>query len=280
MPSPVIADAVLVGVGELGSHIGLGLAAQGLDVAGLRRSAHLVPDPIRKVAVDLTGLDPLPALTADLLVVCLTADGRDENAYRRTYVEGMNRALDALTQSPRRAVLVSSTSVYGHRDGLLDEDSPPEPTRATGEVLLEAERAFRDRVPGGTVLRMSGIYGPGRAQRLIDQVRRRDNPDPGRWTNRIHQADAAAAVVHVLTRHESPSQVGPVETTPDLYVVTDDQPAPVGEVRAFLAGQLDVPWPLVAVEPHGKRLSNARLRRTGFELQYPTYREGYASVLE
>lgn len=280
MPSPVIADVVLVGVGELGSHIGLGLAAQGLNVAGLRRSAHLVPDPILPVAADLTGSDPLPALTADLLVVCLTADGRDEDAYRRTYLQGMIRALDALTQSPQRAVLVSSTSVYGDRDALLDEESPPEPTRATGAVLLEAERAFQDRVPAGTVLRMSGIYAPGRAQRLVDQVHRGDNPDPGRWTNRIHEADAAAAVVHVLTRSDPPSLIEPVETTPDLYVVTDDQPAPVGEVRAFLAGQLGVPWAPVAVDPHGKRLSNARLRRAGFELQFPTYREGYASVLE
>lgn len=269
MPSPVIADAVLVGVGDLGSQIGLGLAAQGLDVAGLRRSAHLVPAPIRAVSADLLGHEPLPALTADLVVVCLTADGRDDDAYRRTYVEGMNRVLAALTRPPRRAVLVSSTSVYGDRDGLLDEDSASEPTRTTGAVLLEAERAFREQVPGGTVLRMSGIYGPGRAQRLVDQVHRGENLDPGRWTNRIHEADAAAAVVHVLTRSETPS---------GLYVVTDDQPAPVGEVKAFLAGQLGVPWAPVAVEPHGKRLSNARLRRTGFELQFPTYREGYASV--
>lgn len=270
MSSLVTADAVLVGVGDLGSQIGRGLATHGLEVAGLRRSAHLVPAPIRGVAVDLTGSEPLPDLTADLLVVCLTADGRDETAYRRTYLDGMTRALDSLTGPPRRAVIVSSTSVYGDHEDLLDEDSATEPTRATGSVLLEAEAAFRERVPQGTVLRMSGIYGPGRAQRIIDQVSKGENPDPGRWTNRIHEADAAAAVVHVLTRSEHPA---------DLYVVTDDRSAPAGEVRAFLAGRLQVPWAPVAVEPHGKRLSNARLRRTGFELRYPSYREGYDSIL-
>lgn len=277
MPAPVTADAVLIGVGDLGTRIGLGLAEQGLQVAGLRRSAHLVSAPIRPVPADLLGPEPLPSLSADLLVVCLTADGRDESAYRRTYLEGMCRALDALTRPPRRAVLVSSTSVYGDREGLLDEDSPPEPTSATGAVLLEAESAFRERLPQGTGLRMSGIYGPTRARRLVDQVLRGENTDPGRWTNRIHEDDAAAAVVHVLTR------LAPDAEPASHYLVTDDEPVPVGEVRDFLAqrlaDRLTTPWTSQPVEPHGKRLSNARLRRTGFRLRYPSYREGYGSFL-
>lgn len=268
MPEPVTADALLIGVGDLGTRIGLRLAADGTDVAGLRRSAHLVPGPIRGVAADLTGDAPLPALAADLLVVCLTADGRDAAAYRRTYVDGMARALDALTRTPERAVLVSSTSVYGDAEGLLDEDSPPSPARETAAVLLEAERVFAERVPGGVVARMSGIYGPERAGRLVEQVRRGEDPDPARWTNRIHEDDAAAAVVHLL-------RGGPQEPT---YLVTDDEPVTAGEVRAHLAGRLGVEWAPADAEPHGRRLSNARLRATGFELAYPTFREGYAFV--
>lgn len=276
----VEADVVLVGCGDLGTRIGLGLSEIGLDVVGLRRSAHLVPTPIRGVAVDLTGSAPLPELTADLVVVCLTADGRDAEAYRRTYLDGMTRALEAFTATPREGVLVSSTSVYGDREGELDEATPPEPRRETATVLLEAEQAFATRVPRGVVARLSGLYGPGRAGRMIEQVRRGENPDPGRWTNRIHESDAAAAVVHLLTTPRGQPST-PIPSQPaETFLVTDDHPTPSGDVRAFVAARLGVPWTSTATEPHGRRLSNARLRRTGFDLEFPSYREGYASMLD
>ena len=269
MPPPVAADALLLGVGDLGSRIGLLLAGRGLDVVGVRRNADRVPEPIRPFAADLTDEGSLALPTAELLVVCLTADGRDEEAYRRTYVTGMTRALDALRAAPRRAVLVSSSGVYGDRDDVLDEDSPTQPTRATGRVLEEAEKAFASRIPGATVARMSGIYGTGRAGRLVEQVRHGEDPDPGRWSNRIHEEDAAAAVVHLLTM---PSEPAPA------YVVTDDAPTPIGEVRAYLASLLGVPWTRTDATPHGKRLTNARLRATGFAPTHPSYREGYAAL--
>jgi nucleoside-diphosphate-sugar epimerase len=93
--------------------------------------------------------------------------------------------------------------------------------------------------------------------------------DPHRWTNRIHRDDAAAAVVHLLTRDGDPGL---------LYVGTDDEPALLGDVAAHLAQHLGAPTP-PAADPAlatGKRLSNARLRATGWVPRYPTYREGYA----
>ena len=92
--------------------------------------------------------------------------------------------------------------------------------------------------------------------------------EPNRWTNRIHRDDAAAAVVHFLTRTEAPGR---------LYVGTDDEPALLGDVAAHLAQRLGAPVP-PATDPAlatGKRLSNARLRTTGWVPAYPTYREGY-----
>ena len=99
---------------------------------------------------------------------------------------------------------------------------------------------------------------------LAGQVR-----DPNRWTNRIHRDDAAAAVVHLLTRTGAP---GP------LYVGTDDEPALLGDVAAHLAQHLGAPAPPATdpVRATGKRLSNARLHATGWVPAYPTYREGYA----
>ena len=137
-------------------------------------------------------------------------------------------------------------------------------------MLLAAEELFTERLPTGTVLRLSGLYGAG-STRLMDQVREGRVTVPHRWTNRIHREDAAAAVVHLLTRPETPER---------LYLGTDDEPAQLGDVTAFLADRLGSPAPPPAdpARGHGKRLSNARLRATGWEPTRPSYREGYADV--
>lgn len=266
-------DVLLVGCGDLGSAIGMRLADRGHTVLGLRRRAGLVPAPLVGHAADLTREVPsLPRLPLRYLVVALTARPRTQEAYRATYVEGLGRALDALDaagQRPDRAVLVSSTGVYADLppDPLTDEDTPARPADGSAQVLLEAEALFTARVPGGSVLRLSGLYGRGHP-RFADQVRAGQVSDPSRWTNRIHRDDAAEAVVHLLTRPQRPAA---------LYVGTDDEPALLGDVAAYLAQRLGAPAPARAdpAARHGKRLSNARLRATGWVPAHPTYREGY-----
>ncbi|ANH40457.1 hypothetical protein I601_4061 [Nocardioides dokdonensis FR1436] len=267
---------LLIGCGDLGSRIGLRLAERGHCVLGLRRHADRVPPPLRGLSVDLTQDVPrLPDLALRYLVVALTARPRSEDAYRATYVDGMRRALDAVEaagQQPVRAVLVSSTGVHGEEpdDALVDESHPPSPKDGPARVLVEAERLFASRLPGGTVLRCSGLYGGDRA-RLVDRVRAGDVGDPDRWTNRIHRDDAAAAVVHLLTRAADPEPV---------YLGNDDEPALMGDVAAEIAEQLGVDPPPVGerARAHGKRISNLRLRATGWVPEYPTYREGYADL--
>ena len=264
-------DVLLVGCGDLGAAVGLRLADLGHRVVALRRHADRVPAPLVGRSVDLTREAPdLSDMRPRLVVVALTARPRTEEAYRATYVDGTVRALDALAAPPERAVLVSSTAVHGSRaePPLDDESTPPAPRDGPGRMLLAAEEAFHARVPDGTVLRLSGLYG-GRSTRLLDTVREGRVDDPHRWTNRIHREDAAAAVVHLLTMPERPDR---------LYLGTDDEPAQLGDVAAFLAARLGVAPP-PAADPalgHGKRLSNARLRATGWTPTRPSYREGYA----
>ena len=80
-------------------------------------------------------------------------------------------------------------------------------------------------------------------------------------------------MVHLLTMAQEPQR---------LYLGTDDEPAQLGDVAAFLAERLDAPPPPPADpgQGHGKRLSNARLRSTGWTPTLPTYREGYAGATE
>jgi nucleoside-diphosphate-sugar epimerase len=270
------ADVLLVGCGDLGSAVGLSLAERGHDVLALRRNADRVPAPLTGRGVDLTRESPdLTGVRARYVVVALTARPRTEEAYRATYVDGMRRALDAVTATghpPERAVLVSSTAVHGSTPApvVQDESATPAPSDGPGRMLLEAEQLFLERHPDGTVLRLSGLYG-GSSTRLLDQVREGRVEDPHRWTNRIHRQDAAAAVVHLLTMPEQPDR---------LYLGTDDQPAQLGDVTAYIAERIGAPAPPAAdfAAGHGKRLSNARLRATGWVPSVPTYREGYVGA--
>ncbi|MEX2549686.1 MAG: NAD-dependent epimerase/dehydratase family protein [Nitriliruptoraceae bacterium] len=272
-------NLLLVGCGDLGTELGLRAVSAGHRVHGLRRHAELLPDDLLPIAADLDA--PLPPLPDDIEVVVFTtaADGRTVDAYRRAYLTGPRWVLDGLEDAgatPSRVVFVSSTAVYGVDDGSdVDEDTPLTPRTATGEVLVEAEQALWARRPEAVVLRLAGIYGPGRT-RLLERVRAGTaiRPDPDVLTNRIHRDDAAAAALHLATVVPEPER---------CYLGVDDAPAPLGEVIGFLAAELGVATP-----PRGpversrggdKRCLGHRLRAAGSRLAYPTYREGYRAVL-
>ena len=271
----------IAGCGDLGTEAGLRFAAAGHRVVGFRRRAELGPVPIEGRSVDLRRETPVIDDDATVVVVALAAGSRDPDEYRATYVDGLRRVLDAIEASGAdpRLLVVSSTAVYDVDDGsVVTEETPATGGTPTAAVLVEAEALLRERAPHATLLRLSGIYGPGR-ERLIDQVRSGDatlaeQQGSSPHTNRIHRDDAAAAIVHLAGL----AMVGPV------YLGTDDEPARLDDVLTFVAGELGVEAPRPA-PPTGrqaggdKRLSNALLRASGFRFTYPTFREGYRAVL-
>ncbi|XAS68201.1 SDR family oxidoreductase [Micrococcaceae bacterium Sec5.7] len=280
---------LLAGCGDLGTEAGLRFAAAGHRVVGWRRSPAKLPAAIEGVAADL-GSAQLPTIPADTTaaVVVLAADSPTEAAYRAAYVHGLAHVLDALERdgalSVRRVLFVSSTAVYGDAGGgWVDESTTAAPGGFSGRILREAEDLLFQRLRGTSVapvvLRLGGIYGPGRT-RLIDQVRGGTAvipdsvPDVPRYTNRIHRDDAAAAIVQLCTMAASPSPV---------YLGVDNDPAELGDVLRFLASELGLEAPPSGVVPPArggnKRCSNALLRGTGFEFTYPGFREGYREIL-
>lgn len=275
---------LVAGSGYVGTALALRRRAAGERVYGLRRNVGRLPAGVEPVAADLTDPTALrSALPDDVDEVAYTAaaDGGDLDGYRRAYVDGLAnllRALDARGAPVRRVVFTSSTGVWGDTDGgWVDEATPANPARPTGEVLLEAERTLTDGPFPGVTVRLAGIYGPGRT-RLVDQVRRGEAPRGGdRWTNRIHRDDCAGVVDHVL-RMDAPAP---------LYLGVDHAPVALSEVRAFLADELGVALPAPAAAPGGggrtpgagKRCRNDRIVAAGYRFLYPTYREGYAAML-
>jgi nucleoside-diphosphate-sugar epimerase len=168
--------------------------------------------------------------------------------------------------------------VYGQQQGeWVDEQSPAAAAGFSGRVMGEAEQvALHSAIPA-TVVRLSGLYGPGR-QRLIKQVQQgyRVAAEPPLYGNRIHVEDAAGLLAFLL---QADARGVALE---DCYLGVDDEPAALHEVLVWLRAQLGVShWAEESTlgRVGSKRCSNARARALGWAPQYPSYREGYAAVL-
>jgi nucleoside-diphosphate-sugar epimerase len=270
---------LLAGCGDLGLRVARRLLARGDEVWALRRHPPAGgAGGVRWLAGDLArdgGLAGLPR-GVTRLVYLPAPDARDEAAYRAVFADGLRRLWDALDRGTlERALLVSSSAVYGeHGSAWVDEDTPPAPPGFNGAVLLEAERWLAAQPVESVVLRLAGLYGPGRLQ-LAERLRAGRARAPRtvpHWANRIHVDDAAAAVVHLLS----------LPAPRPLYLGVDDTPLPLAELYDHLAALLGAPRPADGPPPAGvgsKRLCNARLRESGFAPRWPDARQGYAASL-
>jgi nucleoside-diphosphate-sugar epimerase len=284
---------LIVGPGYIGLPLGAELVRRGNEVFGLRRSGdangELKAAGLTSLAADITEPKSLAALPPrfDWVVNCVSSTHGSVEDYRRVYLQGARNLLEWLASSPpARFVYTSSTGVYGQNDGsLVDESAPTEPPTETSRVLLETERVFlaaaRERGFPAVVLRVAGIYGPGRGwwlrQFLAGEARLEGE---GRRTlNMIHRDDVVGCIVAAL-------QLG---RPGEIYNAVDDAPVVQRDFFAWLAAKLNRPLPPSVPEDSeatrkrgvtNKRLSNAKLKaELGYAFRYPTFREGYAALL-
>jgi len=206
--------------------------------------------------------------------------------------EAGDPALDALrTQSIVHPKLqwvgyLSTVGVYGDHGGAwVDEDSSCKPVSRRSRLRLEAERAWQDfGTKQGTpvsIPRLSGIYGPGRNAfvNLQNGTAKRLNK-PGQVFNRIHVDDIGAALWHLIARNAS-----------GIFNVTDDEPAPPQDVVSFAANLIgaipprEIPFETAQLSPmassfygENKRVSNARLKATGYAFRYPNYQAAFEAM--
>ena len=274
---------LIAGCGYVGEALAARLRAAGHAVWGLRRTAAAMPDGVGTVLADLADPSTLGRLPPELdtVVYAAAAGAHDDAHYRSIYVDGVRHLLDALQrggQPVRRLLYVSSTGVYHQRDGeWVDEDSPAEPLDFSGRRLLEGEAAARSGACPAVVLRLGGIYGPGRPH-LIDAVRAGFGPGPGGppvYVNRIHRDDAAGALAHLAS----------LPAPAPLYLGVDHEPATSAEVARWVAARLGLavepgaPAPFAPPGRGNKRCRNARLVASGYTFRYPTFREGFEALL-
>jgi len=276
---------LVAGCGWLGTAIASALVARGDRVTGIRRdparAAELAALGVTPLVLDLAApgaAEKLPAV--DAVVACQAAGGEGADAYRRAYVDANRTLLVAAARSRAHAlVYTGSTGVFGQRDGSdVDEDTPPAPASPSGSVLAEAEALVRDGAGGGLrsmVVRLSGLYGPGRAG-LLDRVRAgRHALGPGdqAWMNFCEREDAVTFVLAALERGEPGA----------VYHGSDAAPPRRREVVEWVSERLGIPPPRTeAAPPPGpdRRILSEWTRRTlGVELASPSFREGFARLV-
>jgi nucleoside-diphosphate-sugar epimerase len=283
--------ALIVGCGYVGLPLGQELRRAGHEVFGLRRSvnadAELREAGIQPVTADITRPETLHHLSGsfDWVIHCVAAGGRDPEAYRQLYVEGTRNLLRHLApEPPQRFVYTSSTGVYAQDDGSwVDEESPTEPTSETGRLLREAEQvllsAYQETRFPAILLRLAGIYGPGRGYWLksfLSGTATLEGPGD-RFLNMVHRDDVVAAVLAALHRGKPG----------EICNVVDDEPVRQRDLYCWLAETLHQPMPPSAAPPSGhgrrratnKRISNHKLKTwLQAPLRYPTFRQGFDSV--
>lgn len=270
---------LIAGCGYLGRAVAARLRGDGHRVVALTRTeasaAALVAAGFEAISGDIADDGFVASLPRAEAVVHCAASGRGGGAeqYRRVYVEGVGRFLHH--QPATRLIFTSSSSVYAQIDGTwVTEENPAEPERETGRLLREAEELVQ--AGGGTILRLAGIYGPGRSVLLKNfllgdaQIDVRSEPPAtpdGRWINQIHRDDAVAAVAWVLGMGLG-----------GVFNVSDHTPMTQRTVYTELARRFSRPLPSEALpaidRKRGwthKRVSSHKLTAAGWSPQFPSW---------
>jgi nucleoside-diphosphate-sugar epimerase len=289
---------LIAGCGYVGMALGRRLVSSGHEVFGIRRS----PDQTGEMAQ--TGIIPVQADLSDKstfqnlprhcpwLVFCAASGGGDVAAYEQTYLQGISNLLEWLksTATPvSRFVYTSSTSVYGQMDGSwVDETAETAPVLETSRVLLAAEKLLleadrKSEIPA-VILRVAGIYGPGRGywlKQFLDGAIAY-NPSELRILNMIHREDVAGVIQCALEKGKPG----------EIYNASDDEPVELPQLQEWLSQhtgkKLSAPEsePSLAVAPRkrgvsNKKTSNRKLKtQLGYVFRFPSYREGMAEELK
>jgi nucleoside-diphosphate-sugar epimerase len=295
---------MILGCGDIGLHIAQLPAISEWRILGVRRTPPAKPSTLLTTlnnfeycAADSTQSESLAAILPehlDYLIVTMTPSDRSEAGYQKAYVDSAHNIFTALNNrqiKPKRIFFISSTSVYGQTNGEpVDESSLTEPAGFSGRKLLEAEAVYQQNKLPSTIIRFSGIYGPGRfrlIQQALNETDSRSDDEPV-FSNRLHIEDCTGILGHLLIQAEQGV------TIERLYIGTDSEPSDIADVKQWMRdttqqqlGSLPVIEPTTpsarkktkGYARSSKRLSNQRLINSGYEFIYPTYREGYRVVL-
>ncbi len=277
------ARALIVGCGDIGLRLAKRLRTMGREVTGVVRSdqsaSELKQAGIAALQMDIDAQTP-PAAAPLLFWFAPPPNAGDSD-------QRLHRFLDANRTADLRVVYISTSGVYGDCGGRwIDEDAPLQPISPRAQRRLNAERALADWGGDHVILRVPGIYGPGRLpverlQRQLPVVRAEESP----YTNRIHSDDLAAAALHAAAYGKRGA----------AYNISDGHPTTMCDYFTRCASLLELPAPpQVSMEEarqqftpamwsfmeESKRLQNRRMiGELGFAPRFPDLATGLPSCL-
>ena len=272
---------LILGAGFSGKAIARLCAPLFETVHGTTRSEKKFAD-IEKTgatAVAFDGETISPALAAVLNDATHIVQSISPDADGDTF---LNRFKDLAQLAPKLQWVgyLSTIGVYGNRDGnWVDESASLEPISERSRERVVAEQQWLDlgtqRGIPSAVLRLSGIYGPGRNAFVnLDNGTARRLVKHGQIFNRIRVEDIGRFTAFLIDKGKG-----------GVYNVTDAEPAPAQDVVEYAAIRMgvpvppDVPFETAELSPmarsfygESKRVSNQKSRALGFEYLYPDYR--------
>ena len=263
-----------------------GVVMDGLDAASVGEAvAAARPDSI---VHQMTAISPAHAGQPDIKHI-----DRWFATTNRLRTEGTDHLLAAAEATGVSHVVAQSYASWnGIRTGgwVKTEEDPLDPGEGTimhaGAVAI---RHVEDAVlgAGGAVLRYGGFYGPGATDDQVELVRKRQFPLVGGGTGYsswVHLDDAASATVLAVEQKAR-----------GVFNIVDDEPAPASEWLPYLAACAGAKPPMrvprwlarllageaaVTMMTEGRGFSNAKARRElGWELRYPSWRQGFREGL-
>ena len=283
---------VIAGCGYIGTRVARLWKDRGADVTCLVRTpdkcVQLAPEGFgaATLSLDDTQAITLPEVAGTILYYFVPPPG---GGIMDTRARNFISALQQAGATPATIIYMSATSVYGETGGgMVTEASPTVPASAMGKRRLDAEAVFRaygeDQGATVVILRVSGIYGPGRLPLMqISQGQPLLREDESGPSNRIHADDLAAICLAAAEKGEAG----------DIFNVSDGHPSSMTAYFNACADALGFPrQPQVTLEEARRVMSplmfsyvsesrvvdNSRmLERLGVTLRYPTMAEGISA---
>ncbi len=283
---------LIFGCGYLGRRVAMHWRDRGADVFVATRSADRATifqkEGYETIVADVTRPETLKNLpTANVVLFSVGHDRTAGQSIEEVYAAGVKNVLEALPPSVERFIYISTTGVYGPAEGdWVDENTPPDPRREGGRASLAAEQILASYPLGAKsiVLRLAGLYGPGRVPFLNELQAGDPIAAPSRgYLNLIHVDDAAAAVI-------AADRLPAFDDGPRIYCISDGCPVERGEFYREVTRQIgasspkfiepDPESPRAARAAADRRILNTRmLRELNVKLAYPSYRAGLAAIL-
>lgn len=280
-------NVFIFGAGYSGKAIAAARPA-GVAVSGTTRSPEKLESLRRAgIAPHLFDGAQLSPETAEVLgdtthLVISAAPDKDGDPVLAAAAETIRRGMPRLEWIG----YLSTVGVYGdHRGAWVDETTECRPVSGRSRARVAAEAAWlalgAETGRPVAVLRLSGIYGPGRNAFVnLEQGTAKRLIKAGQVFNRIHVADIAGALWHLAGRGAG-----------GAFNVTDDEPAPPQDVVAHAAQLMgvapppEIPFETAQLSPmarsfygENKRVSNAKLKAEGYRLRFPDYRAALGAM--